>query len=264
MTPNLYLTRSKELGIVPNFYCSLPYFDLSGWTVHSGGGLVWIEDDKSLVLPPLPLKDEDDEAEDILPNYKYVRAGFMNLRKVLSIPYQWDIKEFFDSEFIYNPKHFVDISGGKWKTFRKNSRKWPNSQDHQWNYIKPLSLSDIADLVGKWMEKKADSLFDSELIWDYCSKEIEGVKLMGVYDIDGNLRALNISDENYMYINYRYIITDGSLYIDEFARRLFYLDLQNQNKLVNDGGFLDSPGLFMFKHKLNPIYINSIYSLKIH
>jgi len=89
-----------------------------------------------------------------------------------------------------------------------------------------------------------------------------GIEKMGLYK-DGKLVAINIWDENYKYINYRYCIVDRKEpFLDEFVRYLFYTDLVilKTGKLVNDGGTVGNQGLEHFKDKLNPIRKRKVHS----
>jgi hypothetical protein len=75
--------------------------------------------------------------------------------------------------------------------------------------------------------------------------------------------AMNVWDENYKYINYRFcLVKSDERYLDEFCRFLFYtdMDVYFQRKLINDGGVLGSSGLEFFKDKMNPLRKRTVYS----
>ena len=90
----------------------------------------------------------------------------------------------------------------------------------------------------------------------------KGIEKKGLYKGE-KLVALNIWDENYKYVNYRFCFVDHSEpFLDEFVRYLFYTDLWilSKNKLVNDGGVLGRPGLEKFKDRLHPFRKRKVYS----
>ena len=78
------------------------------------------------------------------------------------------------------------------------------------------------------------------------------------------LVGMNVWDENFAFINYRYCIDDGAPFLNEYLRYCFYTHptILLINKYVNDGGCLDSEGLKKFKMKLNPLAVYKVFSYK--
>ena len=178
---------------------------------------------------------------------------------------------FLDYQFLYNPKDFLEMKGHKWATFRKNSRKYPKRTSSNLFYrdLNDLSNfdwtpselnSDIDELCMNWSERKNHNIHDPELLVKYL---YQGEHRKGLFDGDV-LVGINVWDENFQFINFRYCIDDGEPFLNEYMRYLFYTDpeIQAKNKLVNDGGALDSKGLKKFKKKLNPTSILKVYSYK--
>lgn len=170
--------------------------------------------------------------------------------------------EFLDYQFIYNPKDFLEMKGHKWATFRKNIKKYPQRTKGLLVYdnLDSHEEKQIENLILCWGEKKGDTIHDPELLIKYA---MEGENRKGLY-CNEELVGINIWDENFQYINYRYCIDNGEPFLNEYLRYLFYTDseIQNKNKLVNDGGALGSEGLKKFKEKLNPVSILKVYSYK--
>jgi hypothetical protein len=171
-------------------------------------------------------------------------------------------KQFLDYEYLYDSKAFLDLSGGRWNTFRKNSRKWLKGHD-KWVYTDVLRLgSSLEELIGEWLEKKQETVQDGEFIIKYLLDVNPDIHCKYLY-ADNRLFAVNAWDENYRYINYRFcIVRPDEPWLEEFVRLLFYTDqeIQNTGKLVNDGGVVGSVGLERFKEKLNPYSKRNVYS----
>lgn len=243
-----YLMRIKELKITPNFFMSETYFQQPALIGKEKDGWLWIEEDGVILFPAIPR----DGCQALCPVTGFwastpdtvIRKGF----------------RFLDYQFIYDPKGFVSMKGGKWETFRKNSRKfikrYPNLE-----YVSHRDECQVRNLLADWLEQRKEDFYDAEFLincilhprpTDYIKYLYRGQELI----------AINYADENYMYINYRFLICKNEPFADEHARLCFYLDntIQMKNKLVNDGGCLDSEGLKRFKEKLNPIEITKIYS----
>jgi hypothetical protein len=258
---SLYLKRIQELGIKPNFFCSKSYFDNPEIIGKIEDEWIWVEENELVLFPPISLKN--------IWNFKNCPitgwwADFANYPLELwdDSHKDWKVSP-LDKEFIYSPMDFNNLSGSKWRMFKKNIKRWPDI-NIGYTYNEKANYFDIKDLLVEWLELRAESVQDFETIIrlilepskiDYCKY---------LYNKDGKLVAINYADENYMYINYRYLICKKEPYLDEFARYCFYTDydIQKKNKLVNDGGCLDSDNLKRFKMKLNPCSIRDVYSFK--
>ena len=95
------------------------------------------------------------------------------------------------------------------------------------------------------------------VVLDNAKEIFEGENRRFLRSKKGKIYGLNIWDENFQYINYRYCICGKEDFISEYMRLLFYTDsvILNKGKLVNDGGVLDNPKLRFFKDKLNPMQV---------
>ena len=264
---NLYLNRAKRIKLIPNFFISVPYLKLSNVKGFMEDGWVWIEDEEWLLFPPLSLTTNNHHCP-FISKLKNVWSDFESLHPSPN----FSKKEFLDWEYIFNPTHFNDLSGGKWETYRKNIRKWPRTHEN-WKYLDYIDTisnrTKIRYLLADWMEIKMENLQDYDLIINYILGYHSNVHFKFLYHIKDKLNpiydlyAINVWDENWMYINYRYcIIKKDNPYLDEFARYLFYTDpiIQRKGKLINDGGCLGNEGLERFKDKLNPVKKRAVYS----
>jgi hypothetical protein len=215
---------------------------------------VWIEDHGWAVFPPLPLNGDVTE----YPYHLKVWSDFSNLHP------NYPQSEFLDWEYIMDSKQFNDLSGGKWEVYRKNVRKWPRHNEN-WKYTDVFDYTLSSIIVGEWLEGKIDSVQDGELIIAYvlADKNEKGIYKKLLYNEFGQLLAINIWDENWKYINYRYcIIKQAEPFLDEFVRYLFYTDpeIQSKGKLINDGGGIGNKGLEAFKDKLHPVRKREVHS----
>ena len=255
---SLYLNRAKKIKIIPNFFISDPYLFLNNVKIKLSNGWVWIEDEEWLLFPPISLTNSINHHCPFIFKLKPVWSDFEFLQPTNLIQ-----KEFLDWEYIFNPIHFNYLSGGKWETYRKNIRKWPKSHanwEYRWDYSG--TTNDIRLLLVEWIEEREKDIQDCDLIVSYILGNMLGIYIKYLYH-NNELYAINVWDENWHYINYRFcIIKKGQPFLDEFARYLFYTDpdIQQKQKLVNDGGSLDSEGLERFKDKLNPVKKRKVYS----
>jgi hypothetical protein len=253
-----YLKRAEELGIDPNFYLSEPYLNLIGARCYVRMGWVWIEEGDWCVFPPLPLT----LLSHLTPPYdqRKIWSDFEGKNP------NYFHSTFLDWEYIFNPTHFNSLSGGKWETYRKNIRKWPK-QHPNWEYSNIFVGEEVQKLIGEWLEDKKDDMQDADLLAMFIlipqTSGYAGIYRKFIYNSDESLVAINVWDENYKYINYRYcIVKDKNPYLDEFARYLFYTDpdIQSKGKLINDGGSIGNEGLEKFKDKLNPVRKREVHS----
>lgn len=252
LTKNKYLEALEKFNIEPNFWCSDEYFEKAGWEVVAKAGLAGVLDgDGFLMLPLLDL----------------VTGGMFGLTTGVWAGLGDETGKFLDYNFIYNPKRFQDLSGGDFQVFRKNSRKFINrNPDKKMHYIDVNQtdgnlIAALPDILCNWLEGKPEDVViqDDEVLLSYLN---EGRNRKVLLDQYGNVYGINIWDDNYRYINYRYCFCKPGQFLSEYMRLLFYTDenILGQNKLVNDGGCLDDKNLYNFKTKLNPEKINKIYS----
>jgi len=250
---NKYLEELERAGIDPNFWCADEYFQRAGWSVHSSFGKVWAEDkDAGFVLPCLSLSGG------------FEMRGFdvwADLEGYEGMPLL--TREFLDYNFIYDPRNFLKMEGGDWAVFRKNSRKFAKRQTHPCfytdRYHTVVCEEDIKGLFISWLEGKEGEIHDDEVMLNYL---LNGDNRKFLIDSDGELIGINVWDENYKYINFRYCICDSKPFLSEYMRLLFYTDAEilGKGKLVNDGGSLDNKALSDFKLKMNPVEIKNVYS----
>lgn len=244
--------RIEELGITPNFFISEIYLNQSDIIGKKKHGWVWIEENNLPLFPPLPYRFSLIRKA---PVQKYW-AGWPN-NQGINTP-------FLDYQYIYDPKDFLKMEGGKWATFRKNSRKWANREEKV-TYTRICDDDQAVSLMVNWITRNQKTVQDVQFIVDCILTPPTDCYIKYLYDATGKLTAINFADENYKYINYRFLICRREPFADEYARLCFYLDpyIQNKGKMVNDGGSLGLPGLEKFKDKLNPIEKNKIYSFNI-
>lgn len=246
-----YLDRARELGVVPNFWLSKEYLSIQNAQLKTNGKVIWVEEDEWAVFPPLPLHSDTLQKE-YCPRLK-VWSDFENFSV-------GERTEFLDWEYTYAANHFLDLSGGRWKVFRKNSRKWPRANEGRWSYTSysPPCKGEIEKLLMKWLERRDGEIEDSESLLYFA---FNGV-LRGFLRRGRELVGMNVWDCNDPFLMYRYCIVDPEEpFLDEFCRLLFYQSVPGW--VVIDGGCLGNPGLERFKDKLNPIKKRAIYSRAI-
>jgi hypothetical protein len=256
----LYLNLIKIYNIDPNFFISKTYFDRPELKAKRNDNWVWIEENGKAIFPALPIyltKQSDIWEFPFVSSYWCGFDGDVN-NEWLNLP---ENKYFLDYQYIYDPNHFLDLSGGKWESFRKNVRRFLK-REKGYSYDTVVNENDIYSLLHKWLEFHKKDAQDAPFIVNHLLEPAEGDYIKYLHDKQGNLLAVNYADENYKYINYRFIIADRKKYVDEFARYCFYTDpyILSKNKLVNDGGTLGFEGLERFKDKLNPLKKIKMYS----
>ena len=252
---NCYLTRIEELKINPNFFVSEPYLRFSKVQCYSNDNWIWVEDDKYLLFPPLPLTNHKKGC----PIHKEVWADFVDIFHTFLHTFHHN---FLDYNYIFDSNHFNNLKGGKWAVYRKNINKWPTNNEN-WKYWDKIKQFEVNKLLSEWLSRKQKTVMDVELIIQFVLFSQKDIHRKALYDSHNNLMAINVWDENYKYINYRFcIVKENQPFLDEFSRFLFYTDLkiQSTGKLINDGGVLGSTGLERFKDKMNPIEKQKIYS----
>lgn len=243
--------KSRSLNVEPNFYLSESYLYAVQAKCYEYQEWMWLEADEWILFPPVSTSSP---IHFPLPNR--IWSDFYGWKDNTLTP------EFLDWEYLFDPLHFNHMEGGRWETYRKNIRKWPRANP-DWTYgSKSVPVDDLANLFADWLEKKMGVAEDAPLLADYLLGEIPGVYHKGLFK-NGILMAVNAWDENWKYINFRIcIIRPEEPYLDEFARFQFYTDpyIQQLNKIVNDGGTVNSLGLERFKDKMNPIRKRKVYS----
>lgn len=168
-----------------------------------------------------------------------------------------------DRQYIYNPKAFTDLSGGGWATFRKNIRKWPRRIGrgrHEYRRLTDEDKPKVGHLLSNWSVRHPE-VFDPVTMIHLC---LFGTWRWGLF-VGDRLCGMNVADNNYRYINYRYCLDDGSDFIQEFLRYQFYTSdwtLQS-GMLVNDGGDLDEEHLAEFKMKLRPFEVRRVFQYRL-
>ncbi|MCK9281517.1 MAG: hypothetical protein M0P71_12905 [Melioribacteraceae bacterium] len=237
----MYLQLLEKNKIVPNFWCSEEYFEKAGWEeIEDDLGIIRIQDSEGInMLPSLP----------ILPVIPYWA----------SLPFKERSQEkFLDHNFIYDPKAFLNLSGGKWTVFRKNIKKFPVNKNLFYEEL--FGAQGGLEALSCWLNnRKADEVIhDDDVILKYVT---DGKNKRFLFDND-NIYGVNIWDENYMFINYRYCFCQNIPFLSEYMRYRFYTDpeILNSGKKVNDGGSLDNPDLYKFKMRLNPEMVYNIYT----
>lgn len=254
---SVWLEVLESLGLDPNFWCSVEYFQKAGWREYLGNDQVLVKDQSGeFMLPCLSLTAA-------VPSFPTdAKRIWSDLPLFADYGLSaWAEPEPLDWEFIYDPQQFLNLSGGAWATFRKNIRKWPR-ENQGWVYA-PLTDQDelaIVDVTTEWLAGVKDStIHDDEVMLSYL---FTGEHRWGLFTETGTLVGINVYDSNYKYINFRYSICRSEPFVSEFLRWLFYTssDILSSGKLVNDGGCLDREDLRVFKERLRPVKTRKVYS----
>lgn len=247
-----YLMNVNKSYILPNFWMSEEYIDKAElkW-VEAPGGLSGFKtsqaesEDGEWFFPPLC-----EEGHFVWEQNIY--SGFPN---------NFKLDTFLDYQFIYRPSDFLSLGGGKWKAFRKDVKKYMRElgggaivgyQTLQHGAYK----QQVEELLLKWSANRV--LYDPEVMIRFI---MEGDNREALF-VRGIIVGLNVFDQNFKFVNYRYCIDDGSSSLNILMRYLFYIN-QSPELLINDGGCLGSDSLYRFKNKLNPYIIHNVNSHKI-
>jgi hypothetical protein len=257
------------MRVPPNFWLSLDYLQAIRAEEVESGGWVWIEEPQEekpvCLFPPI-------HRYHLLPSEPIPVDHIWSTMVLLMIPLLYQAPRstsyFLDYNFMYLPSQFTDLSGKRWATFRKNTRKWSRRVVGKWTYVGADDTSlrqDWAEAVLlRWLEGRGENeeIEDLEPFWWYIFNSpnvrflFRGSEAVGV----------NVWDETWWSINFRYSFADPQeRFLSEFLRYRFFLDpgIQKKNKIVNDGGCLGNPELERFKRKLNPIWVNEIHSWRL-
>jgi hypothetical protein len=257
-----YLDWLEKLKVIPNFWCSEEYFEKAHLEEELLPGNFLIVKDSlfkgtGMILVPAV----DIEYGTILPGgVPRIWSDFEGWQSVSYSP------SFLDYEYIYNPKEFLTMDGGKWQVFRKNCRKFPKrvmtdltyNRLGAWNY--PNLDGAFNEMFQEWLSGADREIQDDEVMLKYFGGG-ENRKILWSRD-ERKIYGVNIWDENYHYVNFRYSFCRKDDYLPEYMRWLFYTDgeIVRKNKLVNDGGTLDNPNLKRFKDKLCPCSVREVHS----
>lgn len=263
-----YIDALQYIGEEPTFYCSDEYFEKAGWEDRNEHNIYRVTDpsDGMYMLPPLFVTYDQDK-------------GFVSPIVVYDIwcdleGYKADnAKRFFlDYEYIYDPSHFFPMEGGKWATFRKNVAKFPKRLDVPFYYIPVVGNEfdkQIKMVFWKWLGNRSEEevIQDDRVMLKYL---LNGEHREVLVDRNNKLYGVNIWDENWKYINFRYCFCLPGMFLSEFMRYLFYeriykraINKGKKPKLVNDGGVLGNESLKAFKDKLNPKEVRKRYSWRL-
>lgn len=265
LSPKDYLTLLNKLGIQPNFYCSEAYLTVSKAVISHDGYWATAEADGWMLFPPVPLLRECVPVMD--GGLRKVPYG-MPLGNVWSdfsnyAPMNWGYEpEFLDYEYIYRPVDFQYMNGGRWETFRKNSRKWVQRNDNFHWLSRGCTIDARIDLLKKWLETRTDEIHDGDMMTQYLVDDTLPLCFKNYLWKDSQLVAINISDCSYGVNNFRWNITDPEEpYLNEYTRYHF---LTSASTFVNDGGCLGKESLEKFKDKLNPIIKRAVHSWRCY
>jgi hypothetical protein len=189
-----YFDLAEQAGYTPNFWCSRAYASLAEWTSTTFPDLgveVLADTDGMWMLPPVTLKGRPclqllghsvwSDLEGWRPEDHPVHSKMLDL------------------EYIYNPRHFLNMAGGNWMTFRKNCRKWPRANPlYEYRSAKEET---VEALVG-WLERRQDTVFGVDVMEKYITQSREDVIIKGLFH-KGKCVAANVWDRNWKFINFR-------------------------------------------------------------
>jgi len=259
----IYLDWLEKLHITPNFWCSEEYFEkaelLQNRTGHKGspnpGTILSVANEGWTMFPAI------DTATRQLVWFDKTWSDFSGCFSP-----QGYSKTFLDYAYIYDPVNFTRMEGGDWAVFRKNCRKFSKRfPDFKFTYSTPEDYP-FEDLDGwlyqlfqNWLLSKDEEVKDDKVAEAFLT---QGRNRKILWDHDGFVWGVNIWDENWEYINFRFCFCRPGDFLSEYMRWLFYTDplILNKKKLVNDGGVLDNLNLKNFKDKLNPLFVRDVFS----
>lgn len=241
-----YLLSIALAGHDPNFWCSEEYFLKAGWQVRWHNGFYSVHDQEGKTMLPMISRNFDVRIDDCW-------AGFSSMVS-LDNP-------LLDYEFIYDPKDFFDLSGGKWSMVRKNLR-WAEKD-----------AGEILFLTTKEEEPQEAETFFYALAKEIGDREWYDPEVLVKYMLSGRhryfLRGMKTRclygilayDYNPVFINFRYCLVAPEIRgLSDTARVAFYrtMGVMYPGILVNDGGSLGSDTLYRYKQRLNPVRISNV------
>jgi len=239
-----YESLVQASGITPNFWMAESYWKAANWSLASNeSGVIW---------------PQDAALERMLPAME--SAGTAAWPCWAGWPGPWPDRAgtFLDHQIIYDPKSFADLSGHDRAVFRKNTRHFERM--NAGIVYRPIEEGDSPPaLLAEWL-KEDQEIYDIDVIVDYLT--LLDPQYAAVLEVEGSPIGLNVWDENYRFINFRYSFVNRRVkYASEYIRLRFYRDmLERSEKMVNDGGNLDNQRLLAFKMKLKPIVVQNVYS----
>lgn len=249
----MYIDLLEKAGITPNFYISKEYFRKAKFVeiMDKRLGLCYVKDEDWVVFPAVGLNGYDLKffGDKVWSDFSFSLKGVVGYKPT-----------FLDYEYIYDSKRFLTMEGGDWAVFRKNCRKFPNRHG-EGTYVKISNFDKniLNNLLIEWLKgMEGKEILDDEVMLNYLQ---DGENRKILY-LDGEIVGINIWDENYKYINFRYSFCKKEDFLPEYMRILFYKDKEilNENKLINDGGICNSENLKRFKDKMNPIFVREVCS----
>jgi hypothetical protein len=253
-----YLKSLENLGVEPNFWCSEEYLFRANAQEVNTGKYLYMTDEDWILFPMIDL--EKMELNSVINSKIWSDFAGIDFK---------GISKHLDWEYLYDPKSFLVMEGGSWQVFRKNCRKFPNRFSkpltYDWiiNYELKFGTPDwkLNELFLDWLKGFGEQveIHDDKVMTDYIQN---GFFRKVLFDDEGNIFGLNIWDENYKYINFRFSTCKREPFLSEYIRLLFYTDpfIILKNKLVNDGGTLGNENLKRFKDKLNPVRVRVVSS----
>lgn len=241
-------------GILPNHWCSKPYFLAAKYKIRELYGCVFVVDENDrLAFPPIhPEK-----------GYHYLFsdcwADFEGFDSFFHSP------KFLDLEYIYHPEDFDCMEGKRWATYRKNVKKFPKRHENPTYYDSNETVhKSVYELLGVWLESRdlKEEDWNRKVVMHYLFDDFPGIEWKVLYDAEA-IFGINVWDENSKYINFRYCFYDTTKgFLCEYLKYLFYTDRQirEKEKPVNDGGIMGNENLRFFKEKMNPRKQRSVKS----
>ncbi len=263
LTKEAYWEAVKKQNLLPNFWMTDEYIEKAGLVWYRDSGWCgWTDPmDIGWFFPSLNSQGQ------FVTEESNIYSGFLQEGPI----YKCINEELLDYQYIYDPSEFLTLEGHKWKAFRKILKQYRASTHAELLYLKiapgydyPLMINtstftkDITELLLKWAGEK--EFFDNEVMIKYA---LEGENRWGLF-ADGKLVGLNIWDENFQFINYRYCIDNGTHGLNRYLRHQFYThpSILSKQKYINDGGSLGDAGLREFKLRLNPHEVYTVTSYK--
>ena len=122
---------------------------------------------------------------------------------------KWIHSAFLDHQYVYDPYQFNNPEGKKWKTYRKNIRKFPERCPNVGPQVyHKLELGEqeleIEFMLLQWSEGK--ELYDPEVMVQFL---FYGKNRWGLF-VDGDLVGVNVGDENHKHRIFRYCLDNGT------------------------------------------------------
>ena len=242
----------KNLPTEPNFWMSEEYAEKKELRWTEEGHLIGYKDMEKpdeWFYPPLVLNvGQFDLNQNIFAGF----PGQLNVHLM-----EW---EPLDNQYIYDPQNFKDLSGGKWKVFRRNVRKYRERNPGVLLYksLVPKEFEEeIEEMILNWTDNNKE-VYDPEVMVEYL---LGGEYRWGLIR-NGKLVGINVADiSSKTFVNFRFCLDDGAPFLNEYLRLCFYLSW-GKGTLINDGGDLGRKGLAQFKRKLNPVSVIPVYSYK--